>query len=267
MLFNIDETWIRPTSHQKLDHDDEEENEEEYQQAEIEPSLSSNTIILTTTADGSVLPVVVLVPYDQVQKPDSDGTSPSIIWIRKDNPRMSAKDFLHTFTTVIIPHIQMIRTSLHRERETAAIILDGGVGHFGYQVKSVAAAQNIDLIKLPSNTSTILQPNDQSIKIKLKTTIREELQKNTRKDTAGLRDTFARALATAIPNALNSSSVQKSWKDTGLYPCNPDNILKHIPRNPPLDFLASLKDRPEPDCSRFGHIYKASEFKKRSPES
>jgi len=97
----------------------------------------------------------------------------------------------------------------------------------------VTAFENhILLCRLPSHTSHKLQPCDVGVFALLKSAYRDEVERLYRGglDTVG-KEHFTSLYAPARQKAI-TKNVLAGWAATGLFPFNPERVLRHTPKPP-----------------------------------
>jgi hypothetical protein len=95
---------------------------------------------------------------------------------------------------------------------------------------------NIILYRLPSHTSHKLQPYNVPVFASLKTAYRDEVERLNRGgiDAIG-KEHFVWLYKRARERALTKKNILSGWAATGLFPWNPDRVLRHT-QKPPAEF-------------------------------
>jgi hypothetical protein len=111
------------------------------------------------------------------------------------------------------------------------LICDGFGSHETLEILEFCLTNNIILCRLPSYTSHKLQPCDVSPFAPLKTVYRDQVE---RLNWGGI-DVVGKEHSTylyspARDTALTKRNIRAGWAATGLYPFNPERVLKDIPR-------------------------------------
>jgi hypothetical protein len=90
---------------------------------------------------------------------------------------------------------------------------------------------NITLCRLPSHTSHKLQPCDVGVFAPLKGFYRDEADRLFRggANTVG-REHFASLYSPAREKAFTKRNITAAWAASGLFPFNPDRVLRHTPK-------------------------------------
>jgi hypothetical protein len=113
------------------------------------------------------------------------------------------------------------------------LICDGFGSHETLEILEFCLTNNIILCRLPSHTSHKLQPCDFGPFAPLKTAYRDQVERLNRGgiDIVG-KEHFTYLYSPARDTALTKRNIRAGWAATGLYPFNPERVLKYIPRRP-----------------------------------
>jgi hypothetical protein len=105
------------------------------------------------------------------------------------------------------------------------------------EILEFCLGNNIILCRLPSHTSHKLQPCDVGPFALLKTAYRDQVERLNRGgiDIVG-KEHFTYLHSPARDTALTKRNIRPGWAATGLYPFNPERVLKDIPR-PPVEVI------------------------------
>ena len=106
-------------------------------------------------------------------------------------------------------------------------------GHETLEILEFCFANNILLCRLPSHTSHKLQPCDVGVFAPLKTAYRDEVERLCR----GGLDTISKEHFTSLykparERALTKRNITAGWAASGLFPFNPERVLRKIPKAP-----------------------------------
>jgi hypothetical protein len=109
------------------------------------------------------------------------------------------------------------------------LINDGFATHESLEVMKFCFENNIILCRLPSHTSHKLQPCDVGVFGPLKTAYREQVEQLYRggANTVG-KEHFTFLYSRARSIAFTPRNITSGWSKTGLYPFDPDRVLKDI---------------------------------------
>ena len=107
-------------------------------------------------------------------------------------------------------------------QEKRLLIVDGHGSHETTEFMFTCFQNNINLIFLPSHTSHVLQPLDQSVFGPLKTAYRKQLGLTAEWDAGTVigKRNFITCYSKARQVALTSKNIISGWKWTGLWPVN-----------------------------------------------
>lgn len=114
------------------------------------------------------------------------------------------------------------------------ILINDGFGpHESLEVLQFCHENNIILCRLPSHTSHKTQPCDVSVFGPLKTAYRELVEKLFRggANTVG-KQHFTLLYSQARRTAFTARNIKSGWAKAGLYPFNPDRVLRDIEKPP-----------------------------------
>jgi hypothetical protein len=111
------------------------------------------------------------------------------------------------------------------------LIRDGFGSHETLEILEFCLTNNIILCRLPSHTSHKLQPCDVGPFAPLKTAYRDQVERLNRGgiDIVG-KEHLTYLYSPARDTALTKRNIRAGWAATGLYPFNPERVLKDIPR-------------------------------------
>jgi hypothetical protein len=134
-------------------------------------------------------------------------------------------------------------------RETAGrrprvLICDGFGTHETLEILEFCLANNIILCRLPSHTSHKLQPCDVGPFAPLKTAYREQVERLNRGgvDMVG-KEHFTYLYSPARDRALTSRNIRAGWSAAGLFPFNPEQVLRDVPK--PVTEVGSIDPEAE----------------------
>jgi hypothetical protein len=148
-------------------------------------------------------------------------------------------------------HVFDPQTKLQANGRPRILINDGFRPHESLEVMQFCHENNIILCRLPSHTSHKLQPCDVGVFGPLKTAYRERVEELYRggANTVG-KQHFTFLYSQARCAAFTPRNIKSAWAKAGLYPWNPDRVLRDI-QKPPLQDLqrkystdTALEDKP-----------------------
>jgi hypothetical protein len=113
------------------------------------------------------------------------------------------------------------------------LICDGFGSHETLEILEYCFKNNIVLCRLPSHTSHKLQPCDVGVFAPLKAAYRDQVERLYRggADTVG-KEHFTSLYSPARNKALTKRNITAAWAASGLYPFNPDRVLKNMHKPP-----------------------------------
>ena len=113
------------------------------------------------------------------------------------------------------------------------LICDGFGTHETLEALEFCFENNIILCRLPSHTSHKLQPCDVVVFARLKEAYRDEADKLLRggANTVG-KQHFTSLYSPARKKAFTKRNITAAWAACGLFPFNPDRVLKKTPKPP-----------------------------------
>jgi hypothetical protein len=114
------------------------------------------------------------------------------------------------------------------------LICDGFGSHETLEILEFCFENNIILCRLPSHTSHKLQPCDVAVFASLKAAYRDQVERLYRggADTVG-KEHFTSLYSPARARAFTKRYITSAWAATGLFPFNPDRVLRDTPKPPP----------------------------------
>jgi hypothetical protein len=130
-----------------------------------------------------------------------------------------------------IQHVFDPQTKEQAGRKPRILISDGFATHESLEVMQYCYENNIVLCRIPSHTSHKLQPCDVGVFGPLKSAYREQVEQLYRggANTVG-KQHFTLLYSRARDTAFTARNIKSGWSKTGLYPFNPDKVLKSIQR-------------------------------------
>jgi hypothetical protein len=117
--------------------------------------------------------------------------------------------------------------------------------HETLEVLEFCFENNIILCRLPSHASHKLQPCDVAVFSSLKDAYREQVDRLERGgvNTIG-KQHFTSLYSPARERAFTTKNIKAGFAASGLFPLNPDRVLRHMPK-PPADLNISKADEVE----------------------
>ncbi|KAE8821929.1 hypothetical protein PTNB85_10567 [Pyrenophora teres f. teres] len=113
------------------------------------------------------------------------------------------------------------------------LILDGFGTHETLKILEYCFANNIALCRLPSYTSHKLQPCDVAVFGPLKTAYREQVERLERGGVNAIgKEHFTYLYKPARERAFTAKNIKAGFAASGLFPFNPDRVLRTVPKPP-----------------------------------
>ncbi len=114
------------------------------------------------------------------------------------------------------------------------LISDGFAAHETIPIWSFCFENNILLARLPAHTSHKLQPLDVAVFGPLKTAYRDQAERLERAGTNTIgKEHFTALYSPARERAITKKNIIAGWAKSGLFPLNPERVLKDIAKPPP----------------------------------
>lgn len=132
-----------------------------------------------------------------------------------------------------IQHVFDPQTKARAGNRPRLLISDGFAAHESLEVLKFCFENNIILCRLPSHTSHKLQPCDVGVFSALKTAYREQVDLLCRGGANAVRlEHFGSLYDRARMAAMTSRNITAGWSKSGMFPWNPDRVLRDIQRPP-----------------------------------
>lgn len=186
------------------------------------------TAIECISADGRALLPLIIWPASTHRSNWTTYETPGWHYAHSENGYNDSKISLEWLTRVFEP-----QTREKANGKPRVLICDGFGTHETLEVLEFCFANNIILCRLPSHTSHKLQPCDVGPFAPLKTAYREQVERLNHGgvDTVG-KEHFISLYSPARDRALTQRNIRAGWSATGLFPFNPERVLKDVPKPP-----------------------------------
>ena len=221
-VYNMDETGVLLSVMSSLKVLVSEHDLRTYRGAGVKRTLV--TAIECISADGRCLDPLIVWPA--VTHRSTWTTHPTPGW------HFACSKTGYTDTHISLSWMQNVFDPQTRERagcQPRILINDGFGTHESLELLEFCLKNNIILCRLPSHTSHKLQPCDAGVFGPLKTAYREQVEKLYRGGAATVgKQHFTLLYQRARDLAFTRKNVLSGWDKTGLYPFNPDRVLKEI---------------------------------------
>ena len=190
------------------------------------------TAVECVSADGRALLPLIIWPASTHRSNWTTHKTPGWHYAHSENGYNDSKINLEWLTRVFDP-----QTRARANGKPRVLICDGFGGHETLKILEFCLTNNIILCRLPSHTSHKLQPCDVGPFAPLKTAYRDQVERLNRGgiDIVG-KEHFTYLYSPARDTALTKRNIRAGWAATGLYPFNPERVLKDIPR-PPVEVI------------------------------
>ena len=130
---------------------------------------------------------------------------------------MTQKTFIDWFKSLFLPSLPAERPIL--------LILDGHDSHVTYELRCLAAANDVHLIRFPPHTTHFLQPLDVGFFKPFKASWNRAVVDYTRRELKAVtKATFPAILSKAWNESIKKEYAVSGFKRTGIYPFNPTAI-------------------------------------------
>jgi hypothetical protein len=131
-------------------------------------------------------------------------------------------------------------TKERANRRPRVLNLDGFSTHETLEILEYCFANNIILCRLPSHTSHKTQPCDVAVFGPLKTAYREQVKRLERGgvNTIG-KEHFTSLYKPARERAFTPKNIRAGFAASGLFPLNPDRVLRTVPK-PPAELILAV---------------------------
>jgi DDE superfamily endonuclease len=189
------------------------------------------TAIECISADGRSLLPLIIWPASTHRSNWTTYPTPGWHYAHSENGYNDSKISLEWLTRVFNPQTKGLANQRPR-----VLICDGFGTHKTLEILEFCLENNILLCRLPSHTSHTshkLHPCDVGVFAPLKTAYRDEVERLYRGglDTVG-KEHFTSLKKPARKRALTKRNIMAGWAATGLFPFNPERVLRHTPKPP-----------------------------------
>lgn len=202
------------------------------------------TAVECISADGRVLLPLVIWPASTHRSNWTTYPTPGWHYAHSENGYNDSKISLEWLTRVFDP-----QTKERADGKPRVLVCDGFGTHETLEILEFCLANNIILCRLPSHTSHKLQPCDVGPFAPLKAAYRDQVERLNRGgvDIVG-KEHFTYLYSPARDRAMTQRNIRAGWSATGLFPFNPDRVLKDIPK-PPARLVMPRPDDAAGTCS------------------
>lgn len=186
------------------------------------------TAIECISADGRSLLPLIIWPASTHRSNWTTYPTPGWHYAHSENGYNDSKISSEWLKRVFDP-----QTKERAHQRPRVLICDGFGTQETLEILEYCFENNIILCRLPSHTSHKLQPCDVGVFAPLKTAYRDEVERLYRGglDTVG-KEHFTSLYKPARERALTKRNVTAGWAASGLFPFNPERVLRHTPKTP-----------------------------------
>ena len=194
------------------------------------------TAIECISADGRLLLPLIIWPASTHWSNWTTYPTPGWHYAFSENGYNDSKISLEWLKRVFDP-----QTREQANQKPRVLICDGFGTHETLEILEHCFENNIILCRLPSHTSHKLQPCDVGVFGPLKTAYRDQVERFYRggANTVG-KEHFTSLYSPAREKALTRRNITAGWAAAGLFPLNPDRVLRNTPK--PLTELTVLEE-------------------------
>jgi hypothetical protein len=184
------------------------------------------TAIECISADGRSLQPLIIWPASTHRSNWTMYPTPGWHYAHSENGYNDSKISLEWVKRVFDP-----QTREHAHGKPRVLICDGFGTHETLEMLEFCLGNNIILCRIPSHTSHKAQPCDVGPFGPLKTAYRDEVEQLNQGgvDAVG-KEHFTSLYKPAREKALTRRNIMAGWSATGLYPFNPERVLRKLPK-------------------------------------
>ena len=186
------------------------------------------TAIECVSADGRSLLPLIIWPASTHRSNWTTHPTPGWHYAHSENGYSDSKISLEWLTRVFD-----LQTKGLANQRPRVLICDGFGTHESLEVLEFCFENSIFLCRLPSHISHKLQPCDVEVFAPLKTAYRDEVERLYRGglDTVGKKH-FTSLYKPARERTITERNIMAEWAATGLFPFNPERVLRHTSKPP-----------------------------------
>jgi hypothetical protein len=195
------------------------------------------TAIECISADGRSLLPLIIWPASTHRSNWTTYPTPGWHYAHSENGYNDSKISLEWLKRVFDP-----QTKGRANQKPRILICDGFGTHETLEILEYCFENNIILCRLPSHTSHKLQPCDVGVFAPLKAAYRDQVERLYRggTDTVG-KEHFTSLYSPARERAFTKRNITAGWAASGLFPFNPDRVLRDTPK-PPAELTVPKAD-------------------------
>ena len=204
-----------------------EEDARDFQGARVK--RTTITAIECISANGSYLDPMIIWPASTHRADWTTYHTPGWHYACSDSGYTNSKISFEWLQRVFDP-----QTRVRAGQQPRVLICDGFGTHETVEMLEFCFEHNIVLCRMPSHTSHKLQPCDVAVFAPLKAAYRDQVERLER----GGVNTIGKQLFTALyrlarDKAFTKKNILAGWAKSGLFPFNPDRVLRDISQADP----------------------------------
>jgi hypothetical protein len=119
------------------------------------------------------------------------------------------------------------------------LLLDGHGSHFAAAALDYAVKHGTHILVFPSHCTHVLQPLDVGIFHNFKQTLQKAVEKHMMNAREVSKSTIAQLVAEAWESSLTTANILSGFRDSGIWPVNPDKVLQSGKLSPSLSLSTS----------------------------
>lgn len=226
-VYNMDETGVMLSMLGSVKVLVGKDDTRDYRGAGVKRQMVSS--IECISADGRSLLPLIIWPASTHRSNWTTYPTPGWHYGHSDNGYNDSKISLEWLTRVFDPQTRDIAKGKPR-----VLIFDGFGTHETPEALGFCLENNIIPCRLPSHTSHKLQPCDVGVFAPLKAAYRDQVEKLNRGGVDHIgKEYFTSLYKPARDKAITRRNILSGWAATGLFPLNPDRVLRGIQKPPP----------------------------------
>ena len=185
------------------------------------------TVLGCGSATGQVIPPMVVFSGKKFNHELTVGEVPGTLYGMSDSGWMDSELFANWFSSHFLKHAVASRPLL--------LMLDGHKSHYTLDLVQTAAENGVIIFCLPPHTTADSQPLDTScfgpLKVYWSEACREFMFTNAGRVVSKFQ--FSRLFSKAWSKGMTINNIVSGFRSTGIYPFNPEAILKKVPDSDP----------------------------------
>jgi hypothetical protein len=225
-VYNMDETGVMLCMLSSIKVLISKDDPRDYRGAGVKRTMV--TAIECVSADGRSLLPMIIWPATTHRSNWTTFPTPGWHYACSESGYTDSKISFEWLTRVFDP-----QTKGQANHKPRVLICDGFGTHESLEILEFCFENNITLCRLPSHTSHKLQPCDVGVFAPLKAAYRERAE---RLDQAGVgtigKEHFTSLYSPAREKAFTKKNIIAAWAACGLFPRNPDRVLRVTPKPP-----------------------------------